>query len=59
MNVNSKYPIIVDNDDPEESKDKRGDKVEIDTRSVNYFSIHGTIPGGGVDAKSSLAHEVT
>ena len=43
----------------EESKDTRGDQVDTDTRSVNYFSIHGTIPGGGVDAKSSLVLEVT
>ena len=38
---------------------KRGGNVDTNAGVVNYLSIHGTIPGGGVDAKSSLAVEVT
>ena len=29
----------------------------MNQKAQNYFSIHGTIPGGLVDAKSSLATE--
>ena len=35
-----------------------GDQTTTE-RIVNYFSIHGTIPGGGVAAKSSIVFEVT
>ena len=44
----------------EESKATRGigDK-SANKSTVNYFSIHGTTPGGGVAAKSSLVFEVT
>ena len=47
-------------DKTEKIEDTRGgaDKTAIKT-VVNYFSIHGTIPGGGVAAKSSLVLEVT
>ena len=39
--------------------DTRGTGIGMNTRAVNYCSIHGTTPGGGVDAKSSIAVEVT
>ena len=41
----------------EEKKDARG-AIGEDSASSNYFSIHGTIAGGLVAAKSNLAIEV-
>ena len=44
----------------EESKSTRGgDDTSATKTTVNYFSIHGTTPGAGVAAKSSLVFEVT
>lgn len=41
----------------EERKEARG-AVGEDKKASNYFSIHGTIAGGLVAAKSNLAVEV-